>query len=368
MRTVGVEEELLLVEPESGEPLSLATQVVRLAGADPEPVDQTRPGGTVERELQLQQIEVDTQPQSDLRALAEAVADARARAARAAAGVGAHVAALATSPLPVAPRTTPAARYLAMAERFGLTESEQLTCGLHVHVSVDGDEEGVAALDRIRVWLPVLLAISANSPFWQGVDSGYGSYRSQVWSRWPSAGPLPVLGSGEAYRERVRVLLASEVPMDAGMLYFDARLSAQYPTVEIRVADVCLLARDTVLVAALARALVDTAVRHWRAGLPAALVPTSLLRLAHWRASRSGLDDVLLDPCSGRPERASAVVAALLDHVREALDDAGDLAFVEKGLEDLLDRGPGALRQRAIHRRSGNLRDVVADAVRLTAR
>src|SRR6185437_1507314 len=98
--------------------------------------------------------------------------------------------------------------------------------------------------------------------------------------RWPSAGPLPVLGSGQAYRERVRLLLASGVPMDAGMLYFDARLSAQYPTVEVRVADVCLLARDTVLVAALARALVDTAVRDWRLGVPAAAVPSSLLRLA----------------------------------------------------------------------------------------
>ena len=254
-----------------------------------------------------------------------------------------------------------------MAERFGLTETEQLTCGLHVHVSVDDDDEGVAALDRIRAWLPVLLAISTNSPFWQGQDSGYGSYRSQVWARWPSAGPLPVLGSGQAYRERVRLLLASGVPMDAGMLYFDARLSAQYPTVEVRVADVCLLARDTVLVAALARALVDTACRDWRSGVPAAAVPSSLLRLAHWRAARSGLDDVLLDPRSGRPERASEVVAALRCHVRDALDAAGDLAAVDEGLDDLLRRGPGALRQRAVRQRSDDLRAVVADAVRLTA-
>ncbi|GAA4351423.1 carboxylate-amine ligase [Angustibacter luteus] len=370
MRTVGVEEELLVVDPETGQALALAAAVVALDGRDD---GAGAPGGTLEGELQLQQVEVDTHPQTDLSALADDVVAARARAAEAAGRVGAQIAALATSPLPTTPRTTPAARYLTMAERFGLTESEQLTCGLHVHVGVESDDEGVAALDRIRVWLPTLIALSVNSPFWSGVDSGYGSFRSQLWNRWPTAGPLELLGSADAYHRLVAEHLATDVPLDAGMLYFDARLSAQYPTVEVRVADVCLLAQDTVLVAALCRALVETAVRDWRDGRPPDDVPTALLRLASWRAGRSGLDENLVDPGTWRPRRASEVVASLVEHVRPALADSGDLDEVQDGVADLLHRGPGAVRQRTVLHRgalSGDvtMADVVRDAVEQTAR
>ncbi len=109
------------------------------------------------------------------------------------------------------------------------------------------------------------------------------------------------------------------------MVYFDARLSAQHPTLEIRVADVCLDVDDAVLLAALARALVETAVRAWRAGTPADPVRLELLRLAAWRAGRSGLDGVLLDPCSWRPAPATDVLGRLVTHLTPALDDAGDL-------------------------------------------
>ncbi len=155
-----------------------------------------------------------------------------------------------------------------MAEHYGLTAQEQLTCGCHVHVSVESDEEGVAVLDRMRVWLPVLLALSANSPFWQGKDTRYGSYRSQVWGRWPSAGPVEIHGSAEAYHARVRSLVATGALRDEGMIYFDARLSHRYPTVEVRVADVCLDPADTVLLATLVRGLVETSAREWREGRP----------------------------------------------------------------------------------------------------
>lgn len=103
-------------------------------------------------------------------------------------------------------------RYQRMAQRYGLTEQEQLTCGCHVHVSVDSDAEAVGVLDRIRIWLPTLTALSANSPFWQGRDTGYASFRSQVWARWPSSGPIEVQGSTERYRALVQALLKSGQP------------------------------------------------------------------------------------------------------------------------------------------------------------
>ncbi|MHA7180374.1 glutamate-cysteine ligase family protein [Arthrobacter sp. MDB2-24] len=74
-------------------------------------------------------------------------------------------------------------------QRFGLTAVEQLTCGCHMHVEIESEEEGVAVPDRIRVWLPPLLAITANSPYWNAADSGFASYRFQAWNRWPTAGP-----------------------------------------------------------------------------------------------------------------------------------------------------------------------------------
>ena len=202
--------------------------------------------------------------------------------------MGVEIAALGTSPLPVDPSLTPSRRYERMAERFGLTVKEQLTCGCHVHVAVDSDDEGVAVVDRVRPWLAPLLAVSANSPFWQGRDSKYASFRSQVWARQPSAGPTELFGSARAYRETMQAVIDSEVLLDPGMIYFDARLSERYPTVEVRVADVCLDADDAVLVAAVCRALVETAVREWRAGRPAGQIRTELLRLAMWRAGRSG--------------------------------------------------------------------------------
>jgi carboxylate-amine ligase len=206
--------------------------------------------------------------------------------------------------MPVTPRPVAKPRYEQMVERFGLTTTEHLTCACHVHVSVESDAEAVGVLDRIRVWLPTLLAISANSPFWQGQDSGYASFRSQAMARWPSAGPTEVFGSAPAYRKMVSDMVASGVLLDEGMVYFDARASHRYPTVEVRVADVCLDPRDAVLVAALCRGLVETAGQEWAAGLDPPTVPAAMLRLASWQAGREGLDGDLLDPVTHRPRPA----------------------------------------------------------------
>jgi carboxylate-amine ligase len=253
-----------------------------------------------------------------------------------------------------------------MAELFGLTAHEQLTCGCHVHVGISDADEGVAVLDRAGSWLATLLALSANSPFWQGRDSEYESFRYQVWGRWPSSGPAGPFGTSRAYRETIEQMVGSGTLIDPGMVYFDARLSERYPTVEIRIADVCLRAEDAVLVAALARALVETEARSWREGKPASPARTELLRLAAWRASRSGLDDTLLHPVTGKPGPATTVVGMLLDHCRDALSDTGDADTVAALLTDLLARGNGASFQRSVYQRSGRLPEVINDAVTVT--
>ncbi|WP_031078047.1 glutamate--cysteine ligase [Streptomyces sp. NRRL S-118] len=361
MRSVGVEEELLLVDSRTGEPRALSAAVLAAASRDPQGA-----GEVFESELQRQQLEFATRPQTDMGDLEDEIRRWRAEAARHAEELDASVAALGTSPLEVSPTIGSGERHQWLKEHFGLTAQEQLTCGCHVHVSVESDEEGVAVLDRIRPWLPVLLAMSTNSPFWQGEDSGYSSYRNRVWGRWPSAGPVEVFGSADRYHEQVADMVASGVLRDEGMVYFDARLSHSYPTVEIRVADVCLDPSTTVLLATLIRGLVETAARQWRDGEPPARHGVALLRLAAWRAARSGLEDQLIHPVTMRPAPAEAVVRALFDHVRDALEDTGDVMPAQETLAGLLKSGTGARVQRELLCNTGSLHDVVTECVRRT--
>jgi glutamate---cysteine ligase / carboxylate-amine ligase len=352
VRTLGVEEEFLLVDPTTGQPQAVGQALLAMSTE-----------GELTGELQQEQLETATKPCRTLDELSAQIRSARSTAAAAATDVGAALVPLATSPLPAEPTIMPSRRYAEMARRFGLTVAEQLICGCHVHVAVDSPDEGVAVLDRIRPWLAPLLALSANSPFWNGEDSGYRSYRAQVWQRWPSSGPYTPFGSAAAYRAFVDTALGTETLLDEGMVYLDSRLSRHFPTVEVRVADVCLVPDDAVLVAGLTRALVQTAADAAAAGVAPDPVRTEVLRLAGWRASRSGLEGDLLDPHTWRPAAAPRVLDALVAHVAPALEQAGDLRLVRELLDAVLHRGTGARHQRQVLGRTRDLAAVVRDAI-----
>jgi carboxylate-amine ligase len=375
LRTFGVEEELLLVDPGTARPVAVAQSVLSGEGllpgagsetgmsADTVPVPIT---STLALEVKQEQIEVVGPPCHTLAGVSSAIRAGRARADAAARLVGARAVAMATAVGPLTTHLVSTPRYETMLSRFGLIMKEQLTCGYHVHVAVNSAEEGVAVLDRIRVWLPVLLALSSNSPFWQGKDTGYASYRYQAWSRWPSAGTYEIFGSAEGYRQVVDSMLGTGVLLDEGMVYFDARLSRHHPTVEIRVADVCLEADHAATVAALVRALVETAAREWRAGQPPEPVSALELRLASWRASKSGMTDDLINPLTSRPCAPEAAVVALISHVGRALQESGDLSEVERVLGRILTEGSGAERQRSAMERWGSGLAVVTAALEFT--
>lgn len=161
-------------------------------------------------------------------------------------------------------------------------------------------------------------------------------------------------------------MLATGALLDPAMLYFDARLSRAYPTVEVRVADVPMDVRTTVTIAALVRALVDTAARDWRNGAPAPDVPACTLRLAKWRAALEGLNGELVDPLAWEAAPARDVLAMLLAHVTPALHANGDDQAVEHGLAQLLKDGSGADMQRADYQPSQDLCHVVRAAVART--
>lgn len=338
------------------------------AGAQPAPVGAELaddPDVDVEHELKLEQAEIASAPTADLAELAADLRRRRAELAASAAERGVSVTGLATSPTPATPTPTPDERYERMLERFGAVAREQLTCGTHVHVSVSSREEGVVAIDGVRAWLSVLLAMNANSPYWSGADTGYASYRSICWGRWPTAGPTARFGSAASYDRTVELLIGSGAAMDPGMIYFDVRLSARYPTVEFRVADVGQQVADSVLLAALCRAAVDTAVRS-AAGSAPADVPVPTLRAAAWRAARYGLAGELLDVTDGQVRPAADVVDHALDLLTPALRRAGDEDEARTLLERLWRRGTGAQVQRAERARNGRPVDVIrAAATRL---
>lgn len=353
-----MEEELLLVDARG-----LAAPLAPALLADAPPVVD---GPSVSAEFNQEMIETQTRPVLSTSDLLLDIVGGRELADSLAQRHGARAIAVAMSPMRMRPHVTDDPRYAKMIERYGLTARGTLVCGYHVHVGIDSREEGVAVLDRIRTWLPTLLALSANSPFFGGADTGHASYRFAAWHQWQSAGPTDVFGSVEAYDRFERFLVDTGVILDSGMLYLDARVSHKVPTVEIRVADVCLDARDAAVIAALVRALVDTAVAEWRAGIPPAAVPSAALRLAEWQAALTGVNGSLPHPVTWREVSAVEAVDALVAHTAGALEANGDLALVRRGVARIHAVGGGAGRQRSAFARRGRMRDVVGLAVTAT--
>jgi len=358
-RTLGVEEELLVVDPATRSVTSRAVEVLE--------EDSERGSDDLDQELFRHQVELRTEPTSDVDELLRQVVTARRGAGEAAAARGLAVAACAAIPLGVdEPVVTDDDRYRDMVERFGGVARLGTTCGMHVHVSVESDEEGVGCLDRIAAWLPVLLAVSANSPFADGADTGYASWRTQQWSNWPSAGPTEPFGSAAGYRRSCEHMIRSGAARDAGMLYFDARLSVGQPTLEVRILDVATDVLDTGLLAALVRGLVETAAAGWAADQAGVTWRSEELRAARWRASRYGLAGDLLDPMSHELRPAREVLGSLVELVAERLDAAGDTERVAVGVDRALG-ATGAVRQRAAFERTGSLEGVLDDVLARTA-
>ena len=348
LREIGVEEELMLVDPDTGALTARSQAAVSANDAEEE----------VGEEFYLQQIETSTPPCAQRDELLHSLRAGRRAVGQAAAAAGARAVAMATPVLAEEDeRITPTARYLEIASRYGELASHALVSAMHVHVDVASDEEAVHVVDGIRPWLPLLIALSANSPYWQGHDTDHASWRSQVWNRWPTAGTAQPFGNPETYQAVSSQLVDWGGGIDEAMLYYDVRLAKDFPTVEIRVADVCTDVEDAVLVAVLARALVTTVAEDatsptWR---------SDLLRVAGWRAARYGLSADLVHPVELSLASPRAVFDATVNHVRPALEEASDLGFVRDAFDRLSARGNGATRQRRTFEETGSLRAVVED-------
>lgn len=262
---------------------------------------------------------------------------------------------------------TPAPRYERMAEAYQQLAREQLICACQVHVGVPDQDSAVGVLNRVRRWLPTILALFASSPFWMGCDTGYASYRTMLWQRWPTAGMPGQFGSVGEYHALVESLVKSGVVADAGQIYWAVRLNPTYGTLEVRVADACTTVDEAIAYAGLSRALVRACLEEGRNERELSVVRPEILAAARWRAARSGLDDALVDPLTAEPIPASAMLDRLMMYVRPALEEVGDWDEVSDLVEQTVRQGTSAARQRAAYRGADRLEDVVDLLVQETA-
>lgn len=355
--TIGAEEEFLVVDPDSGEPVPRNADVAAQA---------ERRGVELQRELSSCQVETTSSVVATASELREELTRLRRTAAQAAEAAGVRL--LASGLPPVTPREFPVTdtpRYQRIGAEFGMVAHEQGICGCHVHVQVPDRPAAIHVSNWLRPWLPYLLALSANSPLYRNADSGFASWRSILWRRWPAAGPPPYFASPDEYDRAVAMLVDARVILDTGMVYWDVRPSADFPTVEVRVADVPATVDETVLLATLIRALVMTALQA--RDDDAARLPPGALRAAYWKAAHDGLAGDALDLIHGRgavPARQQLDV--LVQRVRPALEALGEYDHVVDALDRVAARGNGAMRQLRAWRKRGDVADVVAEVAAAT--
>ncbi|MFF5448037.1 glutamate--cysteine ligase [Streptomyces sp. NPDC012888] len=352
--SMGVEEELLLVDRSSRRPVDRAPAVVATAAAALRDQVRTR--------FFAAQLELCTKPVGDAAALRAELTRLRRGAATAAAEYGCRLVATGTPVVPPSrPFTVTASdRYRRMARKFAaiVGRYDGLVCGCHVHVGTADRAAALSLSNHMRPWLPGLQSLTGNSPFYLGRDTGFESWRFKEFARWPTVGPAPVLHEAQ-YEAYVGALVEDRILLDRRMVYWYARPSERVPTLSVRVPDVNADLDTVVLVAALVRGLAASLTADVEAGRPPPRVPEHLLRAAHELAAAEGLAGQGLDPLTGERLPARALVERLVARAAPGLEAAGELGLVEESLRRLWGEGSGASRQRAVLRRHGRLTAVV---------
>ncbi|WP_436993546.1 carboxylate-amine ligase [Streptomyces sp. enrichment culture] len=348
--TMGVEEEFLLADPTTARTVPGAQAVLRRARHEASAAD----GSGYKAEFLSSQVESATGVCTSLEEVRRELAEDRARLVDAAREEGllllsSGAAVLSDGRPPVAEGE----RFRRISELFADIVDDYQVCGCHVHVGVPDRETAVAVVNRVRRWLPTLLALSVNSPFCEGRDRGYASWRMMEQLRFPAAGMPPRFPDAASHDAEVERLVSYGALIDDRMSFWLMRPSPWLPTVEFRVADAAATVDDAVLQAALGRALVRRALAELEAGAPEPELDERAARAAVWAAARYGLRGEGIDPVTRARVPAGELLEALLRHVAPALEETGDTEAVRRLLDAVRENGTGADRQRRAWARGG---------------
>lgn len=351
--TIGVEEEYQIIDPQTRHLCNKAQQVLSS-------LHHTLSPTIAQAEFRQSQLEIATPVCQSLQEVRLQLQNLRHEIITAAARTQLCIASAGTHPFshwndqPL----TPKPQYLTLEQVYGRLMQELVTFGCHVHIGITDRELAVQTMNRSRVWLAPLLALSASSPFWLGTDTGYASYRTILISRLPMAGPTPFFASYHHYRSVVDAFVNTQTIQAPTQICWDVRLSERFPTLEFRITDACTTIDETVMITGLIRALVKTCYEQACQHEPDT-GRSELLLAANWSAARYGLTEKLINLQTASRVTAKAQVEALLDFVRPALQDWNEWDEVSALVQTMLDVGTSADRQRRVYQQTGELAAVV---------
>jgi len=357
--TVGVEEELMILDAEG---LDLAQGIESILGAVPPELP-----GEVKPELMQSVLEVATEPCPDVSSAGRQLAALRAEVARIAEGQGMLIGGSGTHPFArwEDQEIVDRPRYIELAEELGWVAHRELIFGTHVHVGIAGPEKAVYVADGIRSYIPVLLGLSANSPFWRGTATGMMSSRTPVFRAFPRVGVPPHYGSWETYSRRVEMMVSAGAIEDYTYMWWDVRPHPNLGTVEARVFDQQTELEHTLALSALIVSLAHRMSASFDQAVPMVEYPTELIDDNKMRAAMRGIDGELVDFRRGRPVAAREMVRGMVDELREHAEELGCEAELA-GVEELVRDGTGASQQLAIHERDPDVRALTRKLAELT--
>jgi glutamate---cysteine ligase / carboxylate-amine ligase len=359
--TIGIEEELMILDTET---LELSNSIETLLDAAPS--DQLT--GEVKPELMESVLEIATEPCRNTAEAGTQLRGLRRVLREVAEGNGLAIGAAGTHPFAMweDQRIVARPRYRDLVNALRFVARQEIIFGVHVHVGVDDPEKAIHIANGMRVHVPVLLALSANSPFWRADSTGLHSTRTPIFRAFPRVGIPPTYHGWEDYERRIEFMVDTGAIEDYTYLWYDVRPHPNFGTVEIRVLDAQTRVEHTLALAALVQAMVRELAEHFDSGQQLSRYPFEMLDENKWLAARHGLDGELVDlPV---PERVSTkhLAQRLLTRLREHAEDLGSASELE-GIEDLLRHGNGAQRQIVVYEANHDLREVVAEIVAATA-
>jgi glutamate---cysteine ligase / carboxylate-amine ligase len=356
--TVGIEEELMIVDPSS---LDLANAIESILGEDP-------PSGQIKPELLESVLEIATAPCATVAAVADELAALRTLARDRARREGLEIGSSGTHPFArwEDQRVVSDDRYRGLIRSLGFVARQELVFGMHVHVGMADPDEAIYVANALREHVPLLIALSANSPLWRGAPTGLMSSRVPIFRAFPRVGLPPHFAGWQDFVRRVEAMSDGGLIEDYTYLWYDVRPHPRLGTVEIRAMDSQTRVEHTVALSALVLSLVKLLTEQFRPDAEQPEAPWEILDENRWLAARHGLEAELLDHRSGERVSVRELTAQMLQrlagHARE-LGCAEQLA----GIEDLLARGNGALRQQIVYEANHDLRELVAEIVATTS-
>jgi carboxylate-amine ligase len=359
--TLGIEEELMIVDAQT---LDLVNSIETMLEAMPP--DTTT--GEVKPELMESVLEISTTPTKNTREAGDQLRALRRKVAETAQSMGLAIGAAGTHPFAMweDQRIVARSRYRDLIAALRFVARQELIFGQHVHVGVDDPDKAIHVANGMRVHLPLLLALSANSPFWRADETGLLSTRTPIFRAFPRVGIPPTYKNWDEYSRRIEFMTESRVIEDYTYLWYDVRPHPNFGTVEVRVMDSQTRIEHTLGLAALIQALVKELSEHFDAGKRLSNYPYEMLDENKWLAARHGLDHELVDLPKTNRVSTRELARRVLDRVRGHAQDLGSEAELE-GIEDLLDRGNGASRQIVVYQANQDLSEVVSEIVEKTA-